>query len=162
MEVSKPVRQENRFSFLWCDKHRLQVKRNVFPHLNFKWLCELGKHPLSFSQGQLDPGCPTKAYLTMTDEAVCQVRGEMEVSEGGSPTVEWLPSAAETLTHWPFSLTSQAPCSLPMDNLHTYTPGQTAQQARRSRPTLNTFPSLSFTGNLLSTFTPSPITHTWM
>lgn len=56
-------------------------------HLDFNWLCKLGKHPLSFSQGQLDPGCPTKAYLTVTDEAVCRVRGNMEVSE-----VEGVPS----------------------------------------------------------------------
>lgn len=57
------------------------MRRNGFLHLNFNWLCKLGKHPLSFSQGQLDPGCPTKAHLTVTDEAVCRVRGEMEVSE---------------------------------------------------------------------------------
>lgn len=44
----------------------------MFLQPDFKRLRKLGKHPLSFSQGQFDPGSPAQAYLTVTDEAVCR------------------------------------------------------------------------------------------
>lgn len=68
----KACQKTTAIQIMLCDKHKQEVGRTVFLQSNFKRFWKLGKHPLSFSLGQLDPGSPAKAYLTVTDEAVCR------------------------------------------------------------------------------------------
>lgn len=122
---------------------------------NFKRLCKLGKHPLPFSQGQLDPGSPEQAYLTVTDEAVCPGGwgGHGGGGAGGSPTNVWLPPPPPTRRNWliglgwlPVSAWPPRAQGQPLW-VHTFTPGQIAGQARKS-----THPSLPPASLSLPTF----------
>ena len=136
------------------------MRKTVFLQPNFKRLGKLGKHPLSFSQGQLDPGSPAQAYLTVTDEAVCRGVGRRRGEGGGGrwevperdgchPQEElWLIG----LGLLPVSAGHPRPRGSPLW-VHIFTPGQIARQARKSSPPIPTSPPCP-----PSTFPPSKST----
>lgn len=107
---------------------------------NFKRLCKLGKHPLSFSQGQLDPDSPTQAYLTVTDEAVCRGVGRW-MGGGGGRESQKHPGGTDSLASagCQSALATPRPGAASVStHFHTWTNSSTGQEKQPTHPPIPT------------------------
>lgn len=147
VERYQSLSKKTAIQIILCDKHRLQVRRTVFLQPNFKRLCKLGKHPLSFSQGQLDPGSPAQAYLTVTDEAVCRgggVRGRWESQKGMAATPRRNSDSLASACCQSVLATPGPGAATVSTHFHTWTNSQTGQEKQPTHPYLSPCPPSTF------------------
>lgn len=138
----KACQKNTAIQIMSCDKPKQEVGRNVFLQSNFKRFWKLGKHPLSFSLGQLDPGSPRAGVPDSDRWGSVSRSGAVEVGGAGEAVVGvperdgchpeeklWLIG----LGLLPVSTSHLWPMGQPLC-VHIFTPGQIARQARKSSP----------------------------